>query len=140
MQLNPGLPDRQTAGGQNWQQHILPADPQHWGPTGLCSLLYMHDCVATNSSNVIITFSTTVVDLITNDDESAYREEVRTLTNWCHKNIFSLNISKTKELVVDFRRRTPVCTPSSLSLLPRVTEEIWPELKNPQLVALWRAS
>ncbi len=70
--------------------------------------LYMHDCVAANSSNIIIKFAddTTVVGLIIDDDESAYREEVHTLTNWCHNNNLSLNISKTKELVVDFSRQT----------------------------------
>ncbi len=75
--------------------------------------LYTHDCVATHSSNVIIKFAddTMVVGLITDDDESAYREEVHTLTNWCHNNNLSLNISKTKELVVDFRRRTSVHLP-----------------------------
>ncbi len=76
--------------------------------------LYTHDCVATHSSNVIIKFAddTTVVGLITDNDESAYREEVHTLTNWCHNNNLSLNISKTKDLVVDFRRRTSVHPPS----------------------------
>ncbi len=46
--------------------------------------LYTHDCVATQSSNVIVKFAddTTVVGLITEDDESAYREEVHTLTPW----------------------------------------------------------
>ncbi len=47
---------------------------------------------------------------------SAYREEVHTLTNWCHNNNLSLNISKTKELVVDFRRLSsehPPPTPST---------------------------
>ncbi len=108
MQLDPGLTNRQTAGGQSRQQNLLPTDPQHWSPSGLCSLLYTHDCVAKHSSNVIIKFAddTTVVGLITDDDESAYREEVHTLTNWCHNNNLSLNISKTTELVVDFRRRT----------------------------------
>ncbi len=69
--------------------------------------LYTHDCVATHSSNVIVKFAndTTVVVLITDDDESAYREEVYTLTNWCHNNNLSLNTIETKELV-DFRRRT----------------------------------
>ncbi len=32
-----------------------------------------------------------------------YREEVSTLTKWCQENHLSLNIDKTKELVVDFR-------------------------------------
>ncbi len=48
--------------------------------------LYTHDCVATHSSNVIVKFAddTTVAGLTTDYEESAYREEVHTLTNWCH--------------------------------------------------------
>lgn len=63
--------------------------------------------MATYTSNVIVKFAddTTVVGLITDNDESAYREEVHTLTNQCHDNNLSLNISKTKELVVDFRKQ-----------------------------------
>ena len=40
--------------------------------------LFTHDCVATHASNSIIKFAddTTVVGLITNNDETAYREEV----------------------------------------------------------------
>lgn len=43
--------------------------------------LYTHDCTATHSSNVIVKFAddTTVIGLITNNDETAYREEVSTL-------------------------------------------------------------
>ncbi|KAI3373100.1 hypothetical protein L3Q82_006430 [Scortum barcoo] len=33
------------------------------------------------------------------------REEVRALTSWCQDNNLQLNVSKTKELIVDFRRR-----------------------------------
>ncbi|KAJ8342792.1 hypothetical protein SKAU_G00327200 [Synaphobranchus kaupii] len=49
--------------------------------------LYTHDCVATHSSNVIIKFADdmTVVGLTTNNDESAYREEVlapKNFTRW----------------------------------------------------------
>jgi hypothetical protein len=44
-----------------------------------------------------------VVGLITNDDETAYREEVRDLERWCQDNNLSLNVSKTKELIVDSR-------------------------------------
>ncbi len=44
--------------------------------------LYTHDCTATHSSNVIVKFAddTTVIGLITDNDETAYREEVSTLT------------------------------------------------------------
>ncbi len=47
--------------------------------------LYTHDCTATHSSNVIVKFAddTTVIGLITDNDETAYREEVSTLTKWC---------------------------------------------------------
>lgn len=44
--------------------------------------LYTHDCVATHSSNVIAKFAdnTAVVGLIKEDDEMAYRQEVRPIT------------------------------------------------------------
>ncbi len=44
--------------------------------------LYTHDCTATHSSNVIVKFAddTTVIGLITNNDETTYREEVSTRT------------------------------------------------------------
>ncbi len=88
-------------------------------PQGTETLTYcVAYCVTTHSSNVIVKFvdDTTVVGLITDDNESAYREEVHSLINWCHNSNLSLNISKTKELVVDFRRRTsehPPPRPSS---------------------------
>lgn len=46
---------------------------------------------------------TTVVGLIHNN-EAAYREEVELVAGWCTKNNLCLNIIKTKELIVDFRR------------------------------------
>ncbi|KAL7830680.1 hypothetical protein SRHO_G00318070 [Serrasalmus rhombeus] len=57
-------------------------------------------------SNHIIKFAddTIVVGLISKNDESAYREEVQQLTDWCRTNKLSLNVDKTKEMVVDFRR------------------------------------
>uniref|UniRef100_A0A8L0DMF9 Reverse transcriptase domain-containing protein n=1 Tax=Oncorhynchus mykiss TaxID=8022 RepID=A0A8L0DMF9_ONCMY len=69
--------------------------------------LFTHDCVATHASNSIIKFAddTTVVGLITNNDETAYREEVRALGVWCQENNLTLNVNKTKEMIVDFRKQ-----------------------------------
>ena len=69
--------------------------------------LFTHDCVAKHDSNTIITFAddTTVLGLITNNDEMAYREEVRELAVWCQDNNLSLNVSKTNELMLDYRKR-----------------------------------
>ncbi len=74
----------------------------------LSPLLYTHDCTATHSSNVIVKFAddSTLIGLITDDNETAYREEVSTLIKWCQANHLSINIDKTKELVVDFRRQS----------------------------------
>ncbi len=77
-------------------------------------------CVQTHSSNVIVKFAddTTVIGLITDNDETAYREEVSTLTKWCQVNHLSLNIDKTKELVVDFRRQSREHTPITIDKTP----------------------
>uniref|UniRef100_A0A8C7MLP8 Alkylated DNA repair protein AlkB homologue 8 N-terminal domain-containing protein n=1 Tax=Oncorhynchus kisutch TaxID=8019 RepID=A0A8C7MLP8_ONCKI len=48
---------------------------------------------------------TTVVGLITNNDETAYREEVRALGVGCQENNLTLNVNKTKEMIVDFRKQ-----------------------------------
>ncbi len=82
--------------------------------------LYTHDCTATHSSNVIVKFAddTTVIGLITDNDETAYREEVSTLTKWCQENHLSLNIDKTTELVVDFRTQSREHTPITIDKTP----------------------
>jgi hypothetical protein len=80
--------------------HDLPhTDPQQRVPTGVLSpllySLFTHDCVATHFSNSIIKFSddTTVVGLITNNNETAYREEVTALAEWCQENNLSLSVN-----------------------------------------------
>ena len=59
--------------------------------------LFTHDCVTMHDPNSIIKFAddTTVVGLITNNDETAYREEVRALGVWYQENNLTLNINKT---------------------------------------------
>ena len=65
---------------------------------------------ARHDSNIIIKFAndTTVVGLITDNNETVYREEVRDLTVWCKDNNFSLNVIKTKEMFVDYRKRRTI--------------------------------
>ncbi len=59
-----------------------------------------------------------VIGLITDNDETAYRAEVSTLTKWCQENHLSLNIDKTKELAVDFRRQSREHTPITIDKTP----------------------
>ena len=68
--------------------------------------LFTHNCTSRHESNTIIKFAddTTVVGLITDNDETAYWEEVRDLAVWCQDNNLSLNVIKTKEMIVDYRK------------------------------------
>ncbi len=95
--------------GNNTSSPLIlnPGDPQGCVLSPLLYSLHTLDCTATHSSNIIFKFAddTMVIGLITNNDETAYREEVSTLTKWCQENHLSLNIDMTKELMVDFRSR-----------------------------------
>ena len=68
--------------------------------------LFKRDSTARHDYNTIkFADDTTVVSLITDNDETAYREEVRDLTV-CYKDInLSLNVIKTKDMIVDYRKR-----------------------------------
>ena len=59
--------------------------------------MFTHDWVAKHDSITIIKFAddTTVVSLITDNDKTAYREEVRDLAVWCQDSNLSLNVNKT---------------------------------------------
>ncbi|MCI4377478.1 hypothetical protein PGIGA_G00204120 [Pangasianodon gigas] len=69
--------------------------------------LYTSDCMATHGSSKLVKFAdnTVVVGLITNNDEKAYLEEVNILSTWCRNNNLSLNITKTKEMIVDYGKK-----------------------------------
>ncbi|KAI4902335.1 hypothetical protein NFI96_001263 [Prochilodus magdalenae] len=45
-----------------------------------------------------------IVGLITNEEDSEYRELIQDFVDWCLQNHLQINAGKTKELVVDFRR------------------------------------
>ena len=111
----------------NWIMDFLTNRPQHVRSGHTCSStitlnigvpqgcvlspflysLYTHDCKPVHGCNSIIKFAddTTVIGLISDNDETAYREEVQHLATWCADNNLLLNTSKTKELIVDFRKK-----------------------------------
>lgn len=95
--------------------YISPTLVIHTGTPQGCVLspllytLFTHDCSASSSSNLTVKFAedTTVLRLITNDDEMDYRNEVQHLVLWCDNNNLVLNIKKTKEIIVDCCKNKP---------------------------------
>ncbi len=69
--------------------------------------LYTHDCNPRHGENSIVRFAddTTIIGRISSNDEFSYREEINHLAEWCTENNLLLNVSKTKELIVDFRKK-----------------------------------
>lgn len=66
---------------------------------------FTHDCIASYSNNCIFNTAddTTVLVLIINNEETAYRAGLQSLREW---NNLDLNINETKGLIVHFRRKT----------------------------------
>ncbi len=48
---------------------------------------------------------TTITGLITNNNEDHHCEQVTQAVTWCQDSSLQLNISKTKELIMDFRKK-----------------------------------
>ncbi|KAK3532200.1 hypothetical protein QTP86_009477 [Hemibagrus guttatus] len=86
--------------------------------------LYINDCTSTDPSIKLLKFAgdTTVIGLIQDGDESAYRQEVEQLAAWCSLNNLELNSLKTVEMIVDFRRNIPALPPLTImnSTVPTV--------------------
>uniref|UniRef100_A0AAV2MIT1 Alkylated DNA repair protein AlkB homologue 8 N-terminal domain-containing protein n=1 Tax=Knipowitschia caucasica TaxID=637954 RepID=A0AAV2MIT1_KNICA len=88
-------------------------------PQALIRNCRLHDSVK------LIKFAddTTLIGLISNNDESAYRREVDRLVSWCSGNNLELNAQKTVEMIVDFRKSTVPPPPPSVMDSPITSVE-----------------
>lgn len=77
---------------------------------------FTHDCVPASSTNAIIKFAddTTVVGLIQDSDKSAYRDEMK-LADLEITNKLVLNISKTKDMIINLRKHNGEPAPLHIS-------------------------
>ncbi|KAL0149020.1 hypothetical protein M9458_055635, partial [Cirrhinus mrigala] len=78
--------------------------------------LYTNDCTSKDPSVKLLKFAddTTLIGLIQDGEESAYRQEVKELAVWCRHNNLELNTLKTVEMIIDFRRNPPALPPLSI--------------------------
>ncbi len=77
--------------------------------------LYTNNCTSKDPSVKLLKFAdnTTLIGLIQDSDESAYKQEVKELAVWCSLNNLELNTLKTVEMIVDFRRNPPCSPPTN---------------------------
>ncbi len=78
--------------------------------------LYTNDCTCKDPSVKLQKFAdaTTLIGLIQDGDESAYRQEDKELAVWCSLNNLELNTLKTVKMIVDFRRNPPALPPLTI--------------------------
>ena len=70
-------------------------------------IIYTNNFCATQSGCHIIKYAddTVVLGNISNNDEEPYRKEIENVIQWCQDNFLVLNVTKTKEMIVDFRQQ-----------------------------------
>ena len=69
--------------------------------------IYTNDCVSINKIQVcLLKFAddSTIQGFIVNDDETVYRREIDHFVEWCDIHFLDLNVPKTKEIILDFRK------------------------------------
>ncbi len=78
--------------------------------------LYTNDCTSKDPSVKLLKLAddTTLIGLIQDGDEPAYRQEVKELAVWCSLNKLELNKLKTVEMIVDLRRNPPALPPLTI--------------------------
>jgi len=76
--------------------------------------LYTSDCMATTPTCTILKYAddTVIIGCMgeTNSNDE-YLSEITNFSKWCSCNNLLLNVSKTKEMLFDFRRSTDPCVP-----------------------------
>ncbi|PIK57034.1 hypothetical protein BSL78_06076 [Apostichopus japonicus] len=75
--------------------------------------LFTYDCKVYSPNCLVTKFAddTTLTGLISDNDESTYRVQVESLIHWCNETNLLLHVSKTKEMIFDFRRKKPDMQP-----------------------------
>ena len=91
--------------------------PQGYVLSSILLTLFTNDCVSVDQSVFVTKISddTTAEGCVENADETVYRDEVQGMFGWCADNNLELNVSKTEEMIVDFRRKKTPIRPLSLN-------------------------
>ena len=87
-------------------KRINTGSPQGCVLSPILFVMYTNELTATHSSNILLKFAddTAIVGRIAGDDASEYHDDIGKTIRWCQDNQLHLNVRKTKEVVIDFRK------------------------------------
>ena len=84
--------------------------------SSLLFIVYTNDMRSPNQNSYIIKYAddTVILGLIDNDYETPYFDTIDYALQWCKANHLELNITKTKEMIHDFRHTPPAIQPVTI--------------------------
>jgi hypothetical protein len=80
--------------------------PQGCVLSPLLFTLYTNDCTSSFNNCIILKYAddTVIIGNIFDNDTSSYKSQVESFVKWCDSNFLDLNVRKTKEMIMDFRK------------------------------------
>lgn len=78
--------------------------------------LYTNDCVSSSEGCTILKYAddTVIIGNISENNEAFYFQQVSSFVNWCEENFLHLNVKKTMEMCLDFRKDRNEFNPLSI--------------------------
>ena len=82
---------------------------------------------ASNSPILKFAANTAILGLINNNNEISYMSKVSKFVQWCNINYLQLNVNKTKEIVIVFRKKDTKINPLKINdqIIEQVSSTSW---------------
>lgn len=91
-----------------WHPTLCTGSPQGCVLSPWLYILYTYDCCIQHDNRLIIKFADdSVIVSLLNTHENAHGPVIDDFVSWCEDAFLHLNISKTKDMSIDFRRLPP---------------------------------
>ena len=105
-----------TLKGNSDKISINTGGPQGCVLSAFVFIVYTNDMRSPNQNSHIIKYAddTVILGLIDNDNETPYFDTINYALQWCKANHLDLNVTKTKEIIHDFRHTSPSKQPITI--------------------------